>query len=263
MIATSAVWTVAALLLGASDVPRALSAEVPSLLLGSTASEGALAAGRRLAEQMRFEEAMVEYQRYLTDAQRPARERARAMLELAFIHLVLGDEINAQRHATGALELEPAITLPADAPPKQLDFLASMRRQLQTRATLEVLPRGPAELPQEVRVRVSDPEKKIRRVLLRHALAQTGPFHGSVMRCVDASCAGEIPAPDANAFTAWYYVEAEDAAGNTLALAASPAAPLQLSVVQRTPWYRSPYVWGGGAALLVGAAAVFYVATTR
>lgn len=263
MIAVASVWALS-VLVGAADVPRALGVELPRAVLAATASETALASARRFAEQLRFEEAMVDYQRYLTDSQRPARERARAMLELAFIHLVLGDDVNAQRHAAGALELDPELTLPKDAPPKQVSFLASMRKQLQTRARLEVLARAAAEAPQEVRVKVTDPEKKIRRVLLRHSIAQTGPFYGSTMRCAKDACVGEIPAPPgANAFTAWYYVEGEDAAGNTVALGASASAPLQLAVVQRTPWYRSPYVWGGGAAVLIGAAAVFYIASAR
>lgn len=261
MVGVASMCALSTVLLGAADVPRAFGSD---LVLASSGSESALASARRFAEQLRFEEAMVDYQRYLTDAQRPARERARAMLELAFIHLVLGDDVNAQRHATGALELDPEITLPPDAPPKQVSFLASMRKQLQTRARLDIQARAAAEAPQEVRVKVTDPEKKIRRVLLRHSIARTGPFYGTTMRCANGACVGEIPAPEgANAFTAWYYVEGEDAGGNTVALGGSPSAPLQLAVVQRMPWYRSPYVWAGGAAVLIGAATVFYVASSR
>ena len=46
-----------------------------------------------MAEQLRYEEAVVEYQRYLATPDRPIAERANALLELGFVHLVLGDQL--------------------------------------------------------------------------------------------------------------------------------------------------------------------------
>ncbi len=56
-------------------------------------------------------------------------------------------------------------------------------------------------------------------------------------------------------------MEALDSQGNTLARAANPRAPLQLSVIEQRAWYESPWVYAGGAAVLIGAAAVFFVAS--
>ncbi len=221
-----------------------------------------LATARRYADELRFEEALVEYQRYLGDSERPARERAKATLEVALIHLVLGDEVNAQKRAAEALELDPMIALPPDAPKKHQEFLAGMRRKLKARPTLEVLTSTDPEHPETIRARPTDPERRIETVMLRHALAPQGPFAGAPMRCTADACVGEIPSPsEGQAFTAWYYLEALDEDGNTVAQAASASKPLQVSLISRSPWFRSPYVWGGGAALVVGAAAVFFIAS--
>jgi hypothetical protein len=255
--------TLLLVLVSGSDAPRTFN-PLPLVMSARPVDPvGALAEARKLSEQLRFEESLVEYQRYLGAPDRPARERARALLEIAFIHLVLADEVNAQRRAGEALELDPLITLPPDAPQKHADFLSSIRRVRQSRAKLEVLPRADADRPEEVHARRVDPEKRTRTVLLRHSLAKSGPFHGTPMRCTDEECVGSIPPPDGGqAFTAWYFLEANDSEGNTVARAASAADPLQVSVIQRSPWYRSPYVWGGGAAILVGAAAVFFIASS-
>src|SRR5690349_17731005 len=76
-----------------------------------------LVQARKLAQDLRFEEAVVEYHRYLGEGDRPTQERAQALLELGFLHLVLADTVNAQRRAAEALELDPTLALPPDAPP--------------------------------------------------------------------------------------------------------------------------------------------------
>ena len=214
---------------------------------------------RKLADSLRYEEAVVEYQRYLAIGERPARERAPALLELGFIHLVLGDEANATIRAIQALELDPSLELPASAPARQVDFLAKARRDFLNSARVKVEPRTDGDAPGLVRATVADPEKKVRRVLLRHALASTGPFHSTLMVCEAGRCTGTIPPPqDSSSFNAWYYVEALDAAQLTVARASSPDAPIQLAVVGRKGWYQSPVVWGIGGAALIGIATVVY-----
>jgi hypothetical protein len=181
------------------------------------------------------------------------------LLELGFIHLVLGDEANAATRALQALELDPALELPPSAPARQVDFLASARRDFLASARVQVEPRVDADAPGLVRAKVADPEKKVKRVLLRHALASTGPFHSTVMRCEGDTCSGTIPPPqDSNSFNAWYYVEALDSAQLTVARASSADSPIQLAVVGRKSWYQSPVVWGVGGAALVGIATVVY-----
>ncbi len=236
------------------DAPvRLAAAEVPQSLLSA----------RRLSDQLRFEEALVEYQRYLTDPNRPLAERSRALLELGFIHLLLGDELNAKKRTFEALELDANLRAGPGAPQKQVDFLADAKRELEARPKLEVLPRSGEEPPQQVRVKVTDPQRRVQQLLLRHGFSPAGPFYGQPLRCPEAKggavCVGEIPAPaSALSYNAWYYAEALDAQGNTLAQSASASSPLQLSVVQRSPWYKSPWVWGGGAALVVGIGVVVF-----
>ena len=252
-------------LAAASDSPRqiVLTPEGGAARLVSGAAQGevpqALLDARKLADSLRYEEAAVEYQRYLAIGERPARERAPALLELGFIHLVLGDEANAAIRALQALELDPSLELPPSAPARQVDFLARARRDFLNSARVRVEPRLDADAPGLVRASVADPEKKVRRVLLRHALASTGPFHSSVMRREGNTWIGTIPPPqDSSSFNAWYYVEALDAAQLTVARASSPEAPIQLAVVGRKSWYQSPVVWGLGGVALVGIATVVY-----
>jgi hypothetical protein len=221
-----------------------------------------LAQARKLAEDLRFEEALVEYQRYLGDATRPPRERAQALLELALLHQALRDEVNALKRAIEALELSPTLSLPPGAASKQVALLDQARKQLRGRVRLELVPRAEAEPPSRVRARLTDPERRSRQVLLRHALAADGPYWSASMSCQSDECAGDIPQPaGADAYQAWYYVQANDAQGNTLAQAAGPASPMQVYVRYDRPWYSNPWVWVGGAALMVSAGTLAYVAT--
>mgnify|MGYP001206221476 CR=1 FL=1 len=222
-------------------------------LAASVDSTQALSSARKLADALRYEEAVVEYQRYLgAAAERPVRERASALFELGFIHLVLGDDANAQSRAMEALELDASLTLPPSAPARQVDFLAEVKRKFLTRTRVTV-EQGAG--PQSIRARVVDPEKKVKRVLLRHALSSNGPFYAVEMKCVIDVCSAELPSPEQGGdFTAWYFVEGLDAKNATVASAGDSAAPRQLAVVGGRPWYQSPITWGiaGGALVAVG-----------
>lgn len=252
------------LLAVATDAPRQAALAPREVLRATPAPQGELprplADARKLAEQLRYEEAVVEYQRYLAIPERPNRERAEALFELGFIHLVLGDDANADSRAMSALELDPALELPDSAPARQADFLNKARKDFLTRARIRIEPRQDADAPGFVRAKLVDPQGKVKRVLLRHALSATGPFHATPMECVGESCTGAIPPPkDATGFTAWYYVEALDAGQLTLARASSPDEPLQLAVVGGRRWYQSPVVWGAAGAAVIAIAAVVYV----
>jgi hypothetical protein len=248
-----------------SDSPRRLLLSPESGALESIAAANgeipkALLDARKLADGLRYEEAVVEYQRYLASSDRPARERAAALLELGFIHLVLGDEATATARAAQALETEPGLELPSSAPARQVDFLARARREFLGRARVQVEARLEDDAPGLVRVKVVDPQQRVKRVLLRHALGPSGPFHSTLMNCEGDTCSGAIPQPrDTSSFSAWYYVEALDAAQLTVARGSGPDEPLQLAVVGRRSWYQSPVAWGIGGAALVGVATVVYL----
>jgi hypothetical protein len=234
---------------------------VIGLLIILAAAPDALGTARKLADALRYEEAVVEYQRYLgSAADRPAHERAEALFELGFIHLVLGDEVNAQARATEALELEPSLQLPPSAPARQVDFLAEVKRQFVTRTRLTLEARAADDPPQVVRARLIDPQKKVKRVLLRHALASNGPFSASEMRCEEEACRAELPPPQQGGdFTAWYFLEALDSKGGTVAQAADAREPRQLTVFNSKPWYQSPIVWGAAGAAMVAAGLIVYL----
>lgn len=79
------------------------------------------------------------------------------------------------------------------------------------------------------------------------------------MNCEADKCSAMLPvAADATDANAWYWIEALDEKKATLAQAGSSAAPLQLAVIGRKPWYQSPWVWGISGAALVGIAAVVF-----
>lgn len=214
---------------------------------------------RKLAEALRYEEAVVEFQRYLTTPERPVKERSGALFELGFIHLVLGDEATAQARAIEALELDPKLTLPGGTPQKQVDFLNRTRKAWLARARLEVKDRESSDAASLVRVSVSDPEQKVARVLIRYSAKSVGPFSSAQMTCEEGQCSAALPSPTGDpSFTAYYFVEALDATQATIARAGGADAPNQLVVVDSRPWYQSPWVWAIAGAVIVGGAAVGY-----
>jgi hypothetical protein len=235
------------------------SPDAPLRHLARADAPDPLAQARKLSAELRYEEAVVEYQRFLGESGRPTAERARALLELGFLHHVLGDEPSAEARAFEALEQDGALRLPPEAPSRLEQFLGRMRERFEARPVLELLPPLRADAPDLIRARVTDRDGKVKRVLLRHAMASTGPFYSQTMRCEGELCEARIPPPQgAAAYTAWYYVEANDAEGNTVGRGASPGAPLRVSIVDKAPWYSSPWVYAGGAAALIGGAAVFF-----
>lgn len=244
-------------LLAASPGPGPYLADAP------TAVSPGLAQARKLADDLRFEEAVVEYQRYLGDSSRPSRERAQALFELAVLHQVLADPVSALKRAVEALELNPSIQLPPGTPAKQVALLDEARKQVRGRVKVDLIPREASEPPSRVRARMSDPDRRAKAVLLRHALVSEGPYWASPMNCRGDQCAGDLPQEaGSSAYTAWYYVEANDATGNTIARAASPESPMQVVVQIDKPWFSNPLVWVGASAVLVGVASVVYVASS-
>lgn len=217
---------------------------------------------KKLAEQLRFEEAVVEYQRYLGLPDRPLAERASALIDLGFIHLVLGDATSAEARALEAFELDGKVAAPAGASTREVEFVEKMRKAFAARARVEVVPRADNEPPYLVKVRVVDPEGRVSRLLLRHALTATGPFYSTEMRCSERVCEGLIPPPrGVKSYTAWYFAEALDAKSQTLARVAGPASPLQLAVLDQRSWLENPVVWGvAGGVVVVAAAVVFLLA---
>ena len=250
------------------DVPRRM-VDVPLAARTDKAEKKGPAAGpaeeaRKLVADLRYEEAVVEYQRWLADPDQPVNDRATVLFELGFLHTLLGDTVTGRQRALEALELVPELELPQGAAQKQVDFLAATKALVAQRVRLEVLPRSDKDAPSLVRVSLVDPGKRTHRVVLRHALAASGPYFSSAMTCQGTTCAGVVPAPKgADSFNAWYYVESLDASGNTLSRAATPQSPLQVTVVGLNPWYANPWVWGGAGAALVAAAAVFFVVSAQ
>jgi len=249
--------------LSAADAPYLHPLEPTAVLYAAEPSPKPLDEARRLADSLRYEEAVVEYQRYLALEDRPAAERAQALFELGFIHLVLGDEANAHARGEQALELDPNLALPKSAPERQREFLAGLVESARTRAHLSTVSARPDEPPATVRARLKDPQGKVKRVLLRHALSSNGPFHSTLLECSgepEKECSGQIPPPlDAQAFNAWYFVEALDDGSRTVATAGSAKTPFQLQVVGRRAWYQSPVTWGVAGAALMAVAAVIYL----
>ncbi len=237
-----------------------LSSPERLVLQAASSTPASLIEARKLGEALRYEEAVVEYQRYLAVPERPLKERAAALMELAFIHLVLGDQPNAEARALEAFELDPKFTPGPAAPGKQVDFVDKQRKAFLSRARLELEPKD-SDPPFVVRVKVLDPDRQIARVLLRHALTATGPFYSTEMTCSaeGESCSAAIPPPKgADRFTAWYFVEGLDPKQVSVARVAAPDSALQLTVVDQRAWYSSPVVWGVAGAALVGIATVIY-----
>ena len=97
-----------------------------------------LSAARRLSGELRYEEAAVEYQRYLGQPGRPSSERAVALLELGFLHFLLNDSSSGERRAMEAFELDAELRLPSGASPKERAFLDEMRQRFRSMVRLEL-----------------------------------------------------------------------------------------------------------------------------
>ncbi|MCA3011149.1 MAG: hypothetical protein INH41_01990 [Myxococcaceae bacterium] len=255
----------ALVLAGSPDAPRLFVLPDPGGSVLGAAAAGtpqSLLDARKLAEQLRYEEAVVEYQRYLSTPERPFTERSAALFELGFIHLVLGDEVTAQQRAVEALELDPKLSLPPGTPQKQVEFLARSKKAWLARARLEVKDREAGDAASLVRVSVSDPEGAVTRVLVRSSARSAGPFTSTEAVCEAGACRAALPSPTGEpSFTAYYFVEALDAAQATVARAGGPDSPFQLVVVEERRWYQSPWVWAIAGVVVVGGAAVGYALT--
>lgn len=245
--------------------PRTISLfpEVGSaLVLSASNVSETLGAARKLSDQLRYEEAVVEYQKYLSTPDRPLQERAQALFELGFVHLVLGDESSAEIRAIEAFEQDAKFSLAPGAPNRQQTFYQKIRKSFLAKPRIEMGPAQEGDVVGQVRAQVIDPESKVVRVLLRHALSSNGPFYSTEMSCESEACEGKIPPPaQVASYTVYYYVEALDVAQVTRARVASAESPLQLSVVAQKPWYQSPVVWGVAGAAIIAAAAVAYLVT--
>ena len=219
-----------------------------------------LTEARRLADALRYEEALLEYQRYLSLPQKPSRERAEALFDMGFLYWVLGDQASAFAKAEEALDLWPSLTLPPSAPSKQLSFLSQARSLRQVQVTLSEAPKEEIDEPETVRVKVEDAEQRVKKVFLRHALSLAGPFYAVEMTCESQKCHAQIPPPAGSGnYTAYYYVEGSDENGTTLATESSPFKPRKLSVVRPKPWHSQPWAWAGIGAAAIATGVVIYL----
>lgn len=72
------------------DAPRMLvmpDVSGSALAASNAGTPQSLLDARKLAEALRYEEAVVEYQRYLSTPERPVKERSLALFELSLIHI--------------------------------------------------------------------------------------------------------------------------------------------------------------------------------
>lgn len=223
-------------------------------------SPAPLLEARRLADALRYEEALLEYRRYLSLPSRPARERAEALFECGFLYFVLGDEASGYSHAHEALDAWPALGLSSSAPTKQRDFFDEAQRRHALRVVLAEAPRTATDEPETVRVRLQDTERRVKRVLLRHGLSPSGPYYSVPMACTVTDCQAQIPsAPADGDHTAYYFVEALGEKGQTLALDPSPFQPRKLAVVRPRPWHSQPWAWAALGTAVIAAGAVVYL----
>jgi hypothetical protein len=224
-----------------------------------TAKPELLGEASKLVEQQRYEEAVVEFQRYLTDTTRPAAERARALFELGFVHVVLGDDANADARALEALTLNPTLSVAANAPPRQLAFLKKSKEAFAARPQM-TLEKPPADAPAHaVHLSLKDPKQRVQRVLLRHAPSPQGPYRSTQMQCSETDCSALIPSTESKELaTSYYFVEALDAQQRTLTQLNSERDPMQVVVVEPKSWYKSPVVYGVAGTAVVAIATLVY-----
>ncbi len=250
----------------AGDAPRSMvlapEAGASGLVVTSTGNAG-LTEARSLSSQARYEEAVVEYQRYLTQPDRPTLERAQALIELGFLYVTLGDTATGDARALEAFEVDSKVTAAPGSSSKLQEFLARAKKRFEARPVLQVADRDGSAAPNVVTVSFSDPEHSVQRVLVRYAESKSGPWASVEMSCLDSRCTGAIPMSSKSSLTLWYFIEALDARQATVARAATAESPLQLAIIDSRPWYQSPVVWAGTGVALVGIATVIYFLTPQ
>ncbi len=251
--------------LSPADAPRAEPHVAPGVHVAAVLPgevPESLAVARKLVGQLRYEEAVVELSRYLTLPDRPAKERALALFDLAFIHHVLGDDKNAHERAMEALATVPEgeeLELATGSPMRQIEFLKRKATEFQSQVRVQVVPKKEMEAANVVRATLKDPPGRVKQVLLRYAATPAGPFYSARMVCSAGACTGALPAPSSSDLTAYYFVEALDADAATLASAGDVKTPMQMTISGGRSWYKNPWFWGLSGAAVVAVTTVVYL----
>jgi hypothetical protein len=199
---------------------------------------------------------------------------------LAFDHLVLGNEGEAERLFKELLKIDPWYELDPMSSPRFLDFFAKVKKSMppppKKVATLTASgERSPVEMtyttspssraikdaPLTFSVGIADPERRHSRIVLLHRKPGAPEFSTVTARRVDNG-RYEIILPGllVQGPALEFYIAAEDEQGNKIGLLGSPQLPLSMEVGEDESkgFYATWWFWTGvGAAVALGVVTAF------
>jgi tetratricopeptide (TPR) repeat protein len=264
-------------------VPRAMAAKsraapkpVPSASTDLLKARQAQEAGE-FERSVRAVEAVLKQYPDLAEA-----TRAEAYRLLGLGHLYLGNEAEARKAYATLLEIQPDYELPRSAPPKVLTIYERIVDELRLKrlppVTLRVadIPDIVGDQPLSLRAAVENyaPGLKAKLYYRRppKGIYSSSDFQRDAPTRDDFTAV--LPAYDLKAestpYRIEYYVEVADAARRRLAGHGTLEEPRSFQVLAdptlapKRPWFKNPWVWvAGGAVVAVAATTIVVIATTR
>lgn len=240
----------------------------------------------RLTEQGEFEEAVKVLQRGLAQPDVSDDVLVELYRMLGLVELYLGNEDQARDAYEKLLQARPDYELPRSAPPKIRELYARIKDDVRRRrvrpVVLNAQPVGdhPGGEPLRVPARIEDLALGAKaRLYYRRAGAQAYSSvdfvrqKGSREEFVATVPAYELPA-EPRGWDVEYYLEVADAAQRRLAgdgdafdphhFTVLPAGAEAVATGEPSPWYRNPWVYVVGGAVVAGTAtAAVLVATSQ
>lgn len=245
--------------------------------LGSTNAE--ISRAQEQIEQGDFEEAVKTLQAGLDAPDVTDDQLVELYRLLGLASLYLGDEARAREAYERLLQARPDFELPRNAPPKLRQLYARIKEDIKSRRVRPVtllvdpIPDPTGGEPVQVDARIEDMALGAKaKVFFRRAGDEAYSSvdfvraRGTKDRYQATLPAYELPS-EATAYEVEYYFEVADAAQRRLAGRGDSFHPLIFQVLPRQaagqsaeasnerPWYKSPWLWVGVGAVVVGGTA--------
>lgn len=269
---------------GSAHARPALLPPLPLSQLGPASPE--ISRAQEQIEQGDFEEAVRTVEAGLAGPDVTDDQLVELYRLLGLASLYLGDEARARDAYEKLLQARPDFELPRSAPPKLRNLYARIKEDIKSRrvrpVTLDVdpIPDATPDQPVVVSARIEDLALGAKAKLYYRRAGGQGfssvdfiRARGSKERFEATLPAYEVPA-EPKPYEVEYYFEVADAAQRRLAGRGDSFHPLVFEVTPRDasasasededgrPWYKSPWVWTGVGAVVVGGTAAALLTTS-
>ncbi len=233
-----------------------------------------LAAGEQLFEDQEYDKVIRVLRPVTTDAAATRAQRLRALELVALSQLILGDDAAARASFERLLDIDPGFQLTDQSgSPRIREFFDEVRARVlgaDAGASAALDHAAPTEAPAarrlelDVRVTAGEDHVKEVRFFVRRRGTQDYDEVAAAFRGGARWRVRWTPPASADPYVVEYYLEGRGLAGEPVARAGSPEAPLTIEITagqgEARPWYRRWYVWAGAGALAAGALGAIWLA---